>query len=466
MGNPAPEPVDPTEHPTAAPHPPVGGLPAAAREFLPDAAEIESRPVAPLATTVLYALFGLITVTLLWATFSQLDKIVVARGRLVVPTGLIVVQPLETAVIRSLKARVGHTVRQGETLGTLDPTFTGADVNQLRGRRESLEAQVLWLHAELTGEPPPLPDTREARMQNLLFRERGASFRARIAQYAETLKRIEVVLTAAQQEEVNLGNRLDNHHEIKKMQEELIKGNSGSRLRLLEAQDLSLSILYDLDKARHRTIELRQSLATTQAEREAFAGDWRQKAAEELMTAQRELDGVTDQLSKAERKQELISLTSPVDAVVLEVAKRSVGSVVREAEPLFTLVPLPAELEAEVEIDPADIGLLRLQDPARLKLEAFPFQKHGTIPATVRMLSEDALSRPPGTNAAMGGEAATYYLGRLALGANELTGLPAGTRLLPGMTVTAEIVVGSRSVLSYFLYPVIRALDEGLREPR
>ena len=43
--------------------------------------------------------------------------------------------------------------------------------------------------------------------------------------------------------------------------------------------------------------------------------------------------------------------------------------------------------------------------------------------------------------------------------------VPDGFRLIPGMKVRAEIKVGTRSVISYFLYPVIRALDEGLREP-
>ena len=43
--------------------------------------------------------------------------------------------------------------------------------------------------------------------------------------------------------------------------------------------------------------------------------------------------------------------------------------------------------------------------------------------------------------------------------------LTPGFRLMPGMKVRAEIKVGKRSVISYFLYPVIRALDESLREP-
>ena len=37
--------------------------------------------------------------------------------------------------------------------------------------------------------------------------------------------------------------------------------------------------------------------------------------------------------------------------------------------------------------------------------------------------------------------------------------------LLPGMTVTAEIKVGTRTIISYFLYPLLRGLDDSIREP-
>jgi HlyD family secretion protein len=47
----------------------------------------------------------------------------------------------------------------------------------------------------------------------------------------------------------------------------------------------------------------------------------------------------------------------------------------------------------------------------------------------------------------------------------KLRGLPDGFRILPGMTVQAEILAGRRTVLSYLLYPLIRGLNESAREP-
>jgi HlyD family secretion protein len=58
-----------------------------------------------------------------------------------------------------------------------------------------------------------------------------------------------------------------------------------------------------------------------------------------------------------------------------------------------------------------------------------------------------------------------YYGGRVTLGATRLQDMPANAALLPGMTLTAEIMVGKRSVLSYLLWPLTKAAKESLREP-
>jgi len=84
-------------------------------------------------------------------------------------------------------------------------------------------------------------------------------------------------------------------------------------------------------------------------------------------------------LQKADKRKQLVSLVAPVDAVVLDMAKLSQGSVVQAAEKMFTLVPLGDTLEAEVSIDAIDIGYIKTGDSAHLKLDAFPFQKHGAL---------------------------------------------------------------------------------------
>jgi HlyD family secretion protein len=58
-----------------------------------------------------------------------------------------------------------------------------------------------------------------------------------------------------------------------------------------------------------------------------------------------------------------------------------------------------------------------------------------------------------------------FYMSRIGLGGARLKRLPERARLLPGMTLTAEILVGRRSVISYLLWPLTKALDEAIKEP-
>jgi len=138
--------------------------------------------------------------------------------------------------------------------------------------------------------------------------------------------------------------------------------------------------------------------------------------------------------------------------------------VIQEAETLITLVPLGTTLEAEVEINASDVGYVAVGDKVRVKLDAFPFQRHGLLEGRLRTVSEDAFVRKPGDPVATDGPA-NYYRARVQLTTTQLRNVPEQTRLLPGMGVRGEILVGDRRVITYFLYPLIRAFDESLREP-
>jgi HlyD family secretion protein len=107
---------------------------------------------------------------------------------------------------------------------------------------------------------------------------------------------------------------------------------------------------------------------------------------------------------------------------------------------------------------------VKVGDPAKLKLDAFPFQQHGTLSAEVRTISEDAFRRDANSPAMEPGMDA-YYVSRIKLGQGKLKKLAEKARLLPGMTLSAEIVVGKRSIISYLLWPLTKALDESMGEP-
>ena len=443
--------------------PPVKGKPDGAHiDFLPDADEIEMRPLPRFARITLPLLAGAMVIAVLWASLSQVDQVVVARGRLINPLPNIVVQPLETAIVQKIHVRVGQIVRKGDSLATLDATFAKADEEQLRTKLRSLETQSAALGAELEGGgAPAAATTDDARLQSRLSAERKANYQAQLNRIDENIERLRASLATNKRDQEVLAQRLKSVLEIETMQEKLVAQQYGARVKLLEAQEKRLEVERDQLLTKNREQEIARELSALQAERSAFNKGWRQRAMEDMLGIGRESDSLKEQLNKADRRNSMIGLVAPADGVVLEIAKLSPGSIVREAETFFTLVPLGTELEAEVQIDSLDVGYIRTGHPVHVKLDAFPYQKHGSLDAKVRTISEDAFKR----DASAGEGMDAYYLARVALEGTRLKAMSPQSRLLPGMTMKAEIVVGKRSVMSYLLWPLTKALDESVREP-
>jgi HlyD family secretion protein len=441
---------------------------ATAVDFLPDADEIERRPLPRVARITSWLLVAMLVAFLVWAAVFEIDRVVVARGRLVTPLPNIVVQPLETSIIRSLDARVGQVVKAGQALATLDPTFAQADAAQLEARVRSLQTQSSRLAAELggNGREGATGSDADSRLQSRLAGEREAAFAAQMRKFDETLGRLRASAATNRRDQQLLAARVQSLREIETMQSKLVDQQFASKVKLLEAQEKRLEVERDQQLAVNREAEIARELAAAEAEKAAFARNWRQKTMEEMLATARDKASLDEQLQKAARRRDFVTLVAPVDAVVLDIAKLSQGSVVREAEPMFTLVPLAPTLEAEVQIDSIDVGYVKTGDDVRLKLDAFPFQRHGSLAAHVRTVSEDAFRRDAGGNtSALDPGTDAFFLSRVDLAQTTLDRMPSHARLLPGMTLTAEIVVGRRSVMSYLLWPLTRALDTAAREP-
>jgi len=432
-------------------------------EFLPDADEIERRPLPRVARITLHVLGLTLASFIAWANFSEVDLIVTARGRLVTPLPNIVVQPMETGVIQTMDVRVGHIVKKGDRLASLDPTFSKADEAQLQARLQSLDTQLQSMEADLAGNKKPVVGraTADSEIQSRLSTERQASYASQLRRLQESIARARSALETTRQDEMAMASRVKVLREMEGMTDDLVSKKLAVRSRLLDAKDRLLEAERSMDMARNRQAELRRELAALEAERASFETGWRQKLLEEVLAVSRERESVNEQLQKASRRHSLVVLTAPADAVVLEVAKLSPGSVVREAELLFTLVPLGGTLEAEVQIDSQDIGYLKVGDEAHVKLDAYPFQRHGTLTAALRTISEDAFRRENNPGAGMD----AYYSSRISLKSLQLKNMAERSKLLPGMTLTAEIQVGKRSVMSYLMWPLMKAFNESIREP-
>ncbi|NKC29751.1 HlyD family type I secretion periplasmic adaptor subunit [Falsiroseomonas selenitidurans] len=430
-----------------------------AAPFQEDLEALIAEPPPPLLRGAHWLLALLFVCLLAAAAVMRLDVVVTAPGRLMPDTPPLVVQPMERAVLRELLVRPGEVVARGAVLARLDPTFAEADRAALANQRASLAAQLARVEAELDGRAPPAATQPEEALQSVLLGQRQALQASRLRAHAEAIAALQAGLASNLAQQGALRQQAALAREVEALRQRLMEGQIGSRLNLLAARSQRLEADKALETAEGREAELRHDLAAREAEREAFAQDWRRQLLEDAVRLRGELARATESLAKAERLAALTTLVAPADGVVLEVARRSAGSVLREAEPLVTLAPSEAPLVAEIMLRSADIGRLRPGDPVVLKVDAFPFQRHGPLHGTLRAVGQDSfnpLQPSAEPNLAAGGAA---HRGQVRIEPGST--LP----LVPGMTLAAEIHVGQRSVLGYFLAPLLRGLRESLREP-
>lgn len=414
-----------------------------------------------LARATLLVAAGSLVLGLLLASQARIDRIVTGTGQLATAERTVVVGTLNRAIIKSIDVREGDIVRAGQVLTTLDPTFAEADVAQLEVQVQSLDAEIARLDAELADQPLAagmLADSY-ALMQRSLMTQRAAQkaeqlrgYDAKIGQQDATIAK----LTANRQRYAERGKLM---REVEDMRRKLAEQQVGSRLTLLQATDQRIEMLRNAEFDAHSLEEARHARDSLRAERETFLEQWRTQARLDLVKARTTRDGVVEQLAKAKKTQDLVTLRAPADGIVQQIGQFSVGSVLSEGAALVTLVPLNAKMETEVAIDARDIGFVRPGDPVRLKLAAYDYLEHGHVEGVVRTISEDAYSRQ--------GELAVrpYYKASIAIERAALRNVPDGFRLNPGMPVTADVKVGTRSLLSYIARGALRTADEAMREP-
>jgi HlyD family secretion protein len=437
------------------------------RQFQSETDAIREAPEPRGTRITVFVLAGLLVSAIAIMTLTQVDRIIASVGGRIVPTQLVsVFQPLDASIIRSIDVREGQQVEAGQILATLDPTFAAADAKQLRQQIASLEPQIMRIEAELGHRPLVYPQradhdfTNYAALQKALFDQRVGQYKAQINSFDAKIKQTNATIQKLEGDEGRYQQREAIAKDIETMRTTLAEHGSGSKLNLWESKDARLELLRSLESTHNSLAEAQQTLASSKADREAFIQQWSTQLSQDLVTARNNLDTAKAQLEKAAKMEDLVRLTAPEASIVLTVAKVSVGSVLKQGDPFVTLMPAKTPVEAEVRVLSRDVGFLRPGDNCVLKIDAFNYVAHGTGEGTVRWISAGAFTADED-----GKPVDAYYKVRCSVDATHFTGVPANFQLIPGMTLTADVNVGTRSVAMYLMDGVLRGFSEAMREP-
>ena len=430
-------------------------------------------PVPRSARGTIWVIGTLFAACVLALGLIHVDRVVSASGRVVSRAANIVVQPLETAIVRSIEVREGQQVKAGELLARLDPTFAVADMGALVTQVSSLQAEVSRLQAEAQEQPFTYSGLDPSlSLQAAIFAQRAAERSFKLENYRQKIDGLRATVNRSTADAAAFRDRLVVAQDVEAMRKSLEKLQVGSKLNSLAATDSRLEVARGLSTAIETGETARREQSAMQAERDGYRQTWKAQTSQTLTDQVRKLSDARELLNKAQLRRQLVELYADRDATVLTLARVSVGSVLQSGEQFITLVPADAPLEIEANIAGRDDGFVHVGDFVAIKFDTFPFSVYGMAEGTVRIVSPDSFtaadtqaSRSPGAVPLPGNSTEPFYRARISLDQLNLHDVPQNFRVTPGMPVTADIKVGKRTVLSYLLGRILPVVQEGMREP-
>jgi HlyD family type I secretion membrane fusion protein len=435
-----------------------GNLPVAA--FRSETQAALQRLTPHRSFNVLYWVTGMIVLSFVLMSVVKIDRVVTGTGEVIPVEGSLFVQPLDRAIIKDIKVRVGDVVRKGQVLGTLDPTFAEANLNQFESRGVANYAMVARLEAEANGtEFVPAKTDPDYDLQLAVFRQRRTEYRQSLADFDARLAALQ---SAVVRENANAGvytRQLEIAERVRGMRENLEQKGYGSKLNTIIATANKTDVERQLGESRNQAIQGGNELQALRAQRAVFISKWHDDVSTQLATARRQLNDDQQETNKARKVSQLINLVAPEDAVVLDIGTASAGSVVEPnpgTKPLFTLTPIKGRLEAEVAVGSRDIGFVQPGDKVTIKIDAYDFLRHGTATGKIVSVSEGSFNQD-----SAGNKREPFFKIRVRLDELKLHNVPKNFRLIPGMTLSGDVMVGgARSC------PISPAAPSGFRPKR
>ncbi len=409
---------------------------------------------------------------LLVSAVVKVDKIVSAPGKLVSTAPTIVVQPFVTSIVQSINVQEGQIVHKGDVLATLNPTYASADLTALTSQQQAYSAAVARLQAQEAGLVyNPDPSNPASALQLSTYNQQAAEYNATVQGYNEKIEEAQTNIAGYHDQAAYYRQRLGVAENVENMRQRLQNLNVGSKIDTLAATDDRLNISGNLANAESSAAAAERDLASQQSGLSSYQQKWKATVSQQLADAINSLTQGEQALEKAKLNDELVMLTAPRDSIVLSVAQTSVGAVLQSGQTLMQLVPVDAKLRVEADVAGSDSGYVHAGDKVKIKFDTLPFIQYGTAEGVVLSVSPDSFNPADPYNQQLAGPALPeaprnlYYKTEISLDALNLHNTPPGFRLVPGMPLSADVLVGTRTIMGYFTRRILPVAYDSLHEP-
>lgn len=365
---------------------------------------------------------GLLLIMLVWATFSRVDEVTHAEGRMIPSAKMQVLQNMEGGIVEKISVQQGDLVEKGQVLVTLSSTQFVADFETKKQQVLSLMAKEARLMAEVQDKPLVFAADFTEMAKNYVnleqteYQNRQSRLRADMHVYENQLK--------------NASSELD-----------IIK-------RLVER---GLEPRLEQIRTEARVDEARGKLDAVKKQFKSDASAELAKTSLDLNPLKKSLPALADRVDRT-------FIKAPMKGVVNRVMVTTIGGVIKPGEQVLEVVPADDVLVVEAQIRPQDIGFVKMGQNANVKISAYDYSIFGSMQGVVTNLSADAISREER------GQTVYYYLARIETKTSVMNSLGKKLPIIPGMQAQVDIITGNKTVMQYLMKPIVGVKENAFRE--
>jgi adhesin transport system membrane fusion protein len=416
----------------------------------PDRLRLPSRLIVVVAAAL--------ALTLVWSAFAEVERVVRAPGRLV-PTGRAqVVQHLEGGIVAGILVHEGQLVERDAELVSIADVQAQAQVGERTVRLNALRAQLRRLRLEAQGGAGRAagggadPDANRELLVYAARREKMEQsiqvLQAQLEQKRQEIREAETTLRGRTREHAVAVQQLA-------VVSEMITRQAASRLELLEAQSRVERFKTQIQEIEASVPKIRSVIRELEGKISELGAQFRSEARSRLAEVEVEVNRLEEEINAGKDRLQRTAVRAPTRGVVNRLFTNTIGGVVRPGDPLVEITPLGDKLTLEASILPQDRAEVLQGLPAVIRVSAYDYATYGTLSGTVSDVSADTL---PDENSGR------YYRVRIDVDPESLKAF--GRDLMPGMTASADIVLGKRTILAYVAGPLLRFRDLALRDRR
>jgi len=402
---------------------------------------------------VLYFWVVAIFMFVTWANFALIDEIARGDGEIIPSGENQMIQNLEGGIVEEILVNEGQEVKKGQILIKIDNQKSKSSFSSNTIKADALETKIVRLNAEASGQKFKVSSKLKKRLPEFVENEKSLyetnkqQLNSKLNALKERLSQKKTELSEAQNQLEYLKASSDYISKEVKMTQPMVAKGVRSKIDFLKLKREANEIISKYDATKKSIPRLKSAIKEVRSTiKEAtliFQGEAKVKMNEAIV----ELRGLRATSTALEDQVSRTVVRSPMNGIVQKLFIHTVGGVIKPGQDIMEIVPSDQTLLVEVKIKPSDIAFIYFGQKAIVKFSAYDFAIYGGLDGEVVLISADTIKDQKDN---------VFYTVRIKTNQNYLGDENKPLKIIPGMTVSVDIITGQKSVLDYILKPILK----------